>query len=497
MNRDFKLLVVDDTPELLDIAIKTLKKADYQVFSAVDGADCMNAIRRVKPDIILLDVMLPDINGQELAKKIKNDPQYHSIFVILLSSLKTSSEHISEGLEEGADGYIVRPVSNRELLARINAACRLINAERKTITVLSKFQSLFSSMQEGVYLHEMVYNEHGEAINYRITEANPASEKHLAIKPEMAVGKLATELYETEQPPLLETYAKVSETGNPFTFEQYFEPLKKQFLISVFSPEKGKFATIFSDVSERKKADAELRLKNKELEKVNAEKDKFFSIIAHDLKSPFNAILGFSELLIEQVHKNDCTEVGKYAKIILQSSHRAMDLLMNLFEWTQSQTGRLEFKPENFSLNELLDEISFIFNEIAEKKSIIIEKDLPPDMNIYADERMMGTIFRNLVSNAIKFTMPNGVVKIHAQQQKDKLFLSVSDTGVGIPKKVISKLFQIDNEYSTIGTDHEKGTGLGLVLCREFIEKHNGKIWVESEEGKGSAFYLSIPALDH
>jgi len=232
---------------------------------------------------------------------------------------------------------------------------------------------------------------------------------------------------------------------------------------------------------------------NKELNQLNAEKDKFFSIIAHDLKSPFNAIIGFSDLLVAQVHKNNVEKINEYAGIIQQSSHRAMGLLMNLMEWSQSQTGRMNFSPANFELVELINEAVLLLNDSAVQKSITIGKNLPLSMLVYADKAMISTVLRNLISNAIKFTKSGGNIVISASENQNELIISVKDTGVGISNDRLEKLFHIDESYATTGTDNEKGTGLGLILCKEFVEKHHMKIWVESEVGIGSTFYFTIP----
>ena len=492
LQKDFKILVVDDTPELLDITVRALKKVHQNVLSAPNGVGCMEALRNEKPDIILLDVMLPDANGKDLAKNIKGDPEF-SVYIFLLSSLKTSSEDIAEGLEDGADGYIIRPVNQRELLAKVASACRIISAERESRLALLKYQSLFSAMQEGLYLHEMVYDQQGKAIDYRITEANPASEKHLNIKPEDAIGKLATELYQTPEAPFLEIYADVVETGNPVSFDQYLPPLNKHFQISAFSPMKGKFATAFSDITDRKLAEEKIELKNKELQIIIAEKDKFFSIITHDLKSPFNSILGFSELLVANAREKNYGSIEEFTTAIHQSSQRAMDLLSNLMEWAQSQTGRMIFSPKVFNLAELIDEIVSMLESAAFQKKIQIKKVTPPETIVYADKAMVSTILRNLISNAIKFSYPGGEISVSVTKNINGLDVAVSDTGIGIPKEIIGKLFQVDQNITTPGTQNEQGTGLGLILCKEFIEKHGGKIGVESEPGKGSKFYFNIP----
>lgn len=239
----------------------------------------------------------------------------------------------------------------------------------------------------------------------------------------------------------------------------------------------------------------ELKTTNKELTQTIKTKEKFFSIITHDLRSPFNAINGFSSLLVEQVKCNDLKGIEDYAQIIYQSSNQAMDLLMNLMEWSRSQTNRLEYYPENFDLTDFSKNIVLLYKEIANQKSIQIQNLLMPGFPIFADKAMINTILRNLISNAIKFTNPDGVITIYAKEDDENIILSVKDTGVGIPQNIIPKLFEVDQVCSKNGTNNEQGTGLGLILCKEFVEKHHGNIWVESKEGIGSIFSFSIPKV--
>lgn len=248
-----------------------------------------------------------------------------------------------------------------------------------------------------------------------------------------------------------------------------------------------------NDISIRKNAEIEITLKNQELEKLNTERVKFLSIIAHDLKSPFNSIMGFSEILIEKVKEKDYEQIGEFADIILHSSNKALDLLKNLMEWAQLHTGRMEFSPEYFEVVAFINETIQFYIDIAGQKSIAIKKDLPHYVPIFADKDMIGTVLRNLISNAIKFTMPGGEIIISAVVKQNEILFSVRDTGVGIPMNSIGKLFRIDQNYSTTGTNKENGTGIGLILCKEFVEMQGGKICVESEDRIGSTFYFTLP----
>ena len=242
------------------------------------------------------------------------------------------------------------------------------------------------------------------------------------------------------------------------------------------------------DLTDRKKAEQALKDSNNT-------KDKFFSIIAHDLKSPFNAILGFSNILVEN-HKNyDIEKRDMMINAVDKSANSAFKLLENLLTWSHSQSGKITFTPEKLHLKILLTETMYELQASANQKEIQLTETISNNEMIFADKSMITTILRNLISNAIKFTNKNGNIIISSNKQENSNFIeiSVKDTGVGISKDRIDDLFRIDKDTSTQGTENETGTGLGLILCKEFVEKHGGKIWVESEIEKGSKFIFSIP----
>jgi two-component system, sensor histidine kinase and response regulator len=238
-----------------------------------------------------------------------------------------------------------------------------------------------------------------------------------------------------------------------------------------------------------------IEIQNGELRKLNATKDKFFSIIAHDLRSPFNSIMGFSQMLMDKAHQLDKENIERMAQIINEASKLAMDLLTNLTDWSLSQSGRIEFHPEEILIADVVKEVEPLFAPAAIQKSIEIKTEVQSQLTAYADEVLLHTILRNLICNAIKFTRTGGEITISSKAWKNQVIISVSDTGVGISESKIQDLFRIDKNFSTEGTNKEKGTGLGLILCRELVEKHGGRIWAESKEGEGSTFSFSLPNI--
>jgi two-component system, sensor histidine kinase and response regulator len=229
------------------------------------------------------------------------------------------------------------------------------------------------------------------------------------------------------------------------------------------------------------------------LKELNATKDKFFSIIAHDLKNPFNSILGFSDMLKEEAHSLDIDSIVKYSATINASAQKTYRLLDNLLNWAMMQRGSIPFEPKNMLLKELIRNEIENLSYAAEQKNIILTDDVKEEITVYADQVMISTVLRNLILNAIKFTQISGKVNIGAKIKGERVEISVSDSGIGMDKETIDKLFKIETSFSSPGTENEKGSGLGLLLCSEFAEKHGGEIEVESEEGKGSTFKFSVP----
>lgn len=247
------------------------------------------------------------------------------------------------------------------------------------------------------------------------------------------------------------------------------------------------------DITERKQFEAQLLEQANKLKELNATKDKFFSIIAHDLKSPFNGILGFSEILKNEARDLDIDSIIEYSDIVYSSAQQTFSLLENLLDWARTQSDGFPFSPKKIFINDLIRKEIIHLKPNADQKNISLINNTNDAITITADEKMISVVIRNLISNAIKFTPNKGSVQVEAIMKMDKIEILVSDSGIGMNNKTIEKLFKIENSFTNLGTENEKGSGLGLIICKEFIEKHGGKILAESEIGKGSRFYFSIP----
>lgn len=255
------------------------------------------------------------------------------------------------------------------------------------------------------------------------------------------------------------------------------------------------YVAIKEDITERKKQEEIIFKSNIKLKELNATKDKFFGIIAHDLRNPFSAILGFSELLIKHIEKYDKEKILSFAKSINNATQNTYKLLENLLEWARIQRGIMTFNLENIKLNGLLKELVPVLQEIANQKKIILNYSCNDDVILRADRNMITTILRNLITNSIKFTNHSGNIEIIAQNVDNDIIISVTDNGIGMDDETRNNLFKFDSTQTRRGTDNETGTGLGLILCKEFIEKHKGTLTVESEIDKGSKFTIVLPKI--
>lgn len=251
---------------------------------------------------------------------------------------------------------------------------------------------------------------------------------------------------------------------------------------------------LVEDITERKRAEAIIEQTNQELIKLNSEKDKFFSIIAHDLRSPFQGFLSLTEMMADRGEEISQDDFVEFSKNLNKAAQNLYKLLENLLAWSQVKNGTIDFAPQYLNLSTIVSQNIDTLTQRAQQKGITIIKEIDHEQKVFADDKMIGSVLRNLLSNAVKFTLKEGQVTLNAKMISNEMTeISVEDTGVGISEKLLNKLFKIDEKVGRKGTDGELSTGLGLLLCKEFVEKHGGKIWVESQEGKGSKFTFTLP----
>ncbi len=266
-----------------------------------------------------------------------------------------------------------------------------------------------------------------------------------------------------------------------------------------------------ANIFNKNKTENNLRLRLNEMEEVNGElhnrvqqdavklnevverNAKFLSIIAHDLRNPFNSIIGILDILGQNIEDYNKEEIENLIHIASNSAVNTYNLLENLLSWSASQNKEKSFNPVKINLNELMLNVLEVFDQAANQKQITMEHSINSDLHVTADYQMVETILRNLISNAIKYSNPGGVVFISALERKQFVEIQVADNGIGMSLHSKKKLFRMDEFQSTLGTKNEPGTGLGLLFCKEFVEMHGGKIWIESEYGRGSKFRFTLP----
>jgi signal transduction histidine kinase len=301
------------------------------------------------------------------------------------------------------------------------------------------------------------------------------------IQAKYQLGKTARELEELKN----KNQSQLDTIDNAHAFQIYLAAITILVVILMIAT----FYLLFKE----KKLAAELKVKTNELNELNISKDKFFSIIAHDLKNPFNVLVSYTSLLKTDLEMFSTEELKQIASDLNQASENGFNLLQNLLLWTRTQTNRIHIFKTNFKLAETFEKVKALvdLNLLAKDQTLTLVVD--PARIVFADKDMVATIIRNLVFNAIKFSKKGAEIVLRAAETDQGLQIDVIDSGVGIPPETISKLFRIDTNTSRQGTEGETGTGLGLVICKEFIEKHEGRIWAESELGKGSVFSFTLP----
>jgi signal transduction histidine kinase len=382
MEKKYSILIVDDNENNLKVIGKMLYDQNYKIALAKSGQEALLYVKKSKYDLILLDIMMPIIDGFETCKILKEDPETNPIPVVFLSA-KNSPEDIVKGFQLGAVDFITKPFKIEEVLIRISNHIKLTKAQEE---IQEKNDALM-------------------LMNGKLQEAN--------IK----------------------------------------------------------------------------------LKEMNDAKDKFFTIISHDLKSPFSSFLSITDNLTKDFHSLAFSDIHDFSKVIHDTANTLYKLLEDLLIWSKTQTGQVPFKPTICNLSEMVNNNIYLHSQSALQKNIELVNNINKDISIFADVNMFNTVLRNAISNSIKYTKKDedGVVMISSESNKTHVKIVVEDNGVGISKSMMEDIFKLDEQRSTEGTEGERGTGLGLIISKEFVEKNGGEISFESELEKGSKLIFTVP----
>lgn len=397
--------------------------------------------------------------------------------------------HTCRSVSSSSGKWLGRRGNNRDITDR-----------KKIEEVLSKSEDKFRSIAETI--SDWIWEIDLEG---KYTYSNPRSMDILGYDPNEVLGRTPFEFMPPDEAEFhKKTFKTITSNPREINFlenKNYHKNGKLVILETNATPildADGKcigYRGIDRDITERKSAEEKIQRINEELKELNATKDTFFSIIAHDLKSPFQGLLGYSQILSTEYASLEEEEKLFFIHSIYDLSRSTFTLLENLLIWSRIQTGKIVFNPDVFNLyEEILPTVEMLM-QVASNKNISVECLIDNKTLVQADKNMIQTIVRNLVSNAIKYTNTEGSVVVSSQQNDQFAEISVSDTGVGIRKENLNKIFKSGAVVSTKGTANEEGTGLGLILCAEMIKMHGGKIWAESELGKGSKFIFQIPSM--
>lgn len=330
----------------------------------------------------------------------------------------------------------------------------------------------------------------------KFTDFKAGNNSEFPISPSYIIGKKIWDIFPhtiAEQLQLMVQESYSSGNLKTYEFKMQNHDAEKHYEARIVKSHKNEILMLLRDVTNQKQNEIQILKIAEDLKQINDTKDKFVSIIAHDVRTPIIALIGYAEILADDIDDLQKAEIKEFASSIVDISKQTIGLLTNLLEWSRLQTGRIEFNPEPVNAYTISENTIALLRSNFEQKNISIFNYLEKEIFVHADENMMQSIFNNIVSNAIKFTNRNGKIILSATRMNEMIRFSVRDNGVGMNENQKSMLFGMNKSFTTPGTTNEKGSGLGMILCKDFVEKHGGEIWVESMSGAGSEFFFTIP----
>lgn len=521
-----KIVAIDDNPSVLLLLEKLIKIniPDAELFMAESGMVGIELAIEKQANVIILDILMPDPDGFKICELLKANKLTQDIPVVFLSAVENNRDNRIRAIESGADAFLSKPVDNLEMVLQIKTMFKINKANiksrnekqhlaeqiqkhsQKLEAELVRRKEVEKALVQSEHRYRFLVENQNDLViqlnaKNELTFVNPNYCDSFGLTENDSLGKTFFSLIHEDD---LESVKKSMESLEEPPYRSYHEYRLKTvngwrwfgWSLKANLDKKNRIIDavgVGRDITEQKKAEEKLLAQEYELRELNATKDKFFSIIAHDLKGPFNGIMGLSQMVHLMCEKKQYENLPHMAGLLRKSAEQSYDLLNNLLEWSRAQSGRKNIKPQLLNLcTSLTDTISLV-SLSAHPKGLKIIHDCDEEIYVFADADVLNTIVRNLLGNAVKFSHPNNEIFISAVKRETDVLISVKDNGVGMDLSLQEKLFKIGEAIIKPGTNEEKGTGLGLILCKEFIEMHGGKIWLESELHKGTTFHFSLP----
>jgi PAS domain S-box-containing protein len=521
-----KILAIDDNPKLLFFLEKLIKtyfpEAEY--LRAESGLQGMELAIDNLPNVILLDILMPQPDGFEICEKLKANEITQDIPVIFLSGLENNQENRLKAIEAGADAFLAKPVNNLELMLQIRTMLKINSANlkkrnekkylaeqvdlhsKKLKDELARRMEAEKALKESEQRYRFLIENQNDLVvqfnpNNELTFVSPNYCKSFGVSESEFLGKTFFSIIHEDD--IEHVKESIRSLKNP-PHKSYHEERAKTVIgwrwfgwsLKANVDDNQQIidtVAVGRDITKRKETEQQLKRQEEELRDLNATKDKFFSIIGHDLKGPFNGIMGLSQMIYELCENEQYDNLQNMTALLNKAATQSYELLNNLLEWSRMQSGRKKIELQSLNLCNAISDTINLVSISAHHKNIRITSNCDLDIQINADPDVLNTIIRNLLNNAVKYSHNGGEITISALQRDNDVVVSVKDEGLGIAPELQTKLFKIGEVVVKPGTNKEKGTGWGLILCKEFIELHGGKIWFDSEPGSGATFYFNIP----